>query len=168
MPKNQGELRSFLGMVQYYAYDCFIPGLATDCAVLNDLLQKKSKWQWTTTHAKAVNAVKTALTCADILTHYGPSLPLSLTCDASPVGIGAVIFHTLPGGKEKPVAYTSASAEQNYAQIQKEALGIVFGVQKFKQYLMGRKFQLLTDHKPLIAIFYPNKGIPEMAASRLQ
>ena len=168
-PKNQGELRSFLGMVQYY--DRFIPGLATDCAVLNDLLQKKSKWQWTTTHAKAVNAVKTALTSADILTHYDPSLPLSLACDASPVGVGAVIFHTFPGGKEKPVAYASrklTSAEQNYAQIQKEALGIVFGVQKFKQYLMGRKFQLLTDHKPLITIFHPNKGIPEMAASRLQ
>ena len=162
-PKNQGELRSFLGMVQYY--DRFIPGLATDCAVLNDLLQKKSKWQWTTTHAKAVNAVKTALTSADILTHYDPSLPLSLACDASPVGVGAVIFHTFPGGKEKPVAYASrklTSAEQNYAQIQKEALGIVFGVQKFKQYLMGRKFQLLTDHKLLITIFHPNKGIPEM------
>ena len=136
-PKNQAELRSFLGMVQYY--DRFISGLATNCAVLNDLLQKKSKWNWTTTHATAVKAVKTALTSADTLTHYDPTLPLSLACDASPVGIGAVIFHTLPGGKEKPVAYASrklTSAEQNYAQIQKEALGIVFGVQKFKQYLI--------------------------------
>ena len=59
-------------------------------------------------------------------------------------------------------------AEQSYAQIQKEALGIVFGVQKIRQYLMGRKFQLFTDHKPLVTIFHPNKGIPAMAASRLQ
>ena len=115
-----------------------------------------------------IKAVKTALTSADTLTHYDPALPLSLPCDGSPVGIGAVIFHTLPGGKEKPVAYASCKltlAEQNYAQIQKEALEIVFGVQKFKQYLMGRKFQLLTDHKPLVTIFHPNKGIPEMAAA---
>ena len=108
---------------------------------------------------------------ADTLTHYDPSLPLSLACDASWVGIGAVIFHTFPGGIEKPVAYASRKstvAEQNYAQIQKEVLGIVFGVQKFRQYLMGCKFQLITDHKPLVTIFHPNKGIPEMAASRLQ
>ena len=158
-----------MGMVQYY--DRFIPGLATDCAVLNNLLQKNSKWTWKPEHAKAVEAVKTSLTSADTLTHYDPSLLLSLACDASPVSIGAVIFHTFPGGIEKPVAYASRKltvAEQNYAQIQKEALGIVFGVQKFRQYLMGRKFQLITDHKPLVTIFHPNKGIPEMAASRLQ
>ena len=168
-PQNQSELRSFLGMVQYY--DRFIPGLATNCAVLYDLLQKNSKWKWTTEHTKAIEVVKASLTSTDTLTHYDPSLPLSLACDASPAGIGAVIFHTLPGGKEKPVAYASRKlivAEQNYAQIQKEALGIVFGVQKFRQYLMGRKFQLITDHKPLVTIFHPNKGIPEMAASRLQ
>ena len=168
-PQNQSELKSFLGMVQYY--DRFIPGLATDCAVLNDLLQKHSKWTWTPEHAIAMEAVETSLTSADTLTCYDLSLPLSLACDASPVGIGAVIFHTFPGGIEKPVAYASCKltvAEQNYAQIQKETLGIVFGVQKFRQYLMGRKFQLITDHKPLVIIFHPNKGIPEMAASRLQ
>ena len=59
-------------------------------------------------------------------------------------------FYTLPGGKEKAVAYIFCKltvAEQDYAQIQKVALGIVFGVQKFGQYLMDRKFQLITDHK---------------------
>ena len=83
-PQNQSELRSFLGMVQYY--DRFIPGLATNCAVLNNLLQKNFKWTWKPDHAKAVETVKTSLTSADTLTHYDPSLPLSLACDASPVG----------------------------------------------------------------------------------
>ena len=168
-PQSQSELRSFLGMVQDYDY--FVPGLANNRAVLNDLLQKNYKWNWTSKHTGAIETVKASLTSADTLTHYNPSLPLSLAYDASPVGIGAVIFHTFPGGTEKPVAYASrklTAAEQKYAQIQKEALGIVFGVQKFRQYLLGCKFQLITDHKLLMTIFHPNKGILEMAASRLQ
>ena len=168
-PKNQSELRSFLGMANYY--DRFVPGLPTNCAPLNDLLQKNKQWNWISEYVEAVKSVKRLLTSADTLSHYDPSLPISLSCDASPVGIEAVIFHTFPDGTEKPIAYASrklTAAEHNYAQIQKEALGIVFGVLKLRQYLLGRKFQLITDHKPLVTIFHPNKGIPETASSRLQ
>ena len=114
-------------MVNYY--DRFIPGLPTNCACLNDLLQKHKEWQWSSEHTKAVESIRKLLTSADALAHYEPSLPLSFACDASPVGIGAVIFHIYPDGKENPVAYASfnlTSAEQNDTQIQKEALGIVF------------------------------------------
>ena len=165
LPENPKQLRSFLGMVNYY--DKFLPGLATKCACLNDLLHKDKKWYWTEEHSKAVDAIKESLTSADTLAHYDPTLPLTLACDASTIGVRAVILHTYPDGK----AYASrklTKAEKNYAQIQKEALGIVYGVQKFKQYLLGRKFKLHTDHKPLLSIFYPQKGIPEVAASRLQ
>ena len=169
LPEDPKQLRSFLGMVNYY--DKFLPGLATKCACLNDLLHKDKKWYWTEEHSKAVDAIKESLTSADTLAHYDPTLPLTLACDASTVGVGAVILHTYPDGKEKPIAYASrklTKAEKNYAQIQKEALGIVYGVQKFKQYLLGRKFKLHTDHKPLLSIFHPHRGIPEVAASRLQ
>ena len=76
----------------------------------------------------------------------------------------------LPDGVERPVAFASrsSSSEHNYSQIDKEALALVYGVKKFQAYLYGRKFTLVTDHKPLTSIFGPQKGVPAVAAARLQ
>lgn len=82
-----------------------------------------------------------------------------------------MISHVMPDGREHPIAFASrslSSTERNYAQIDREALSLVWGVKKFGQHLYGRKFTLLTDHKPLTSIFSPEKGIPEMAAARIQ
>ena len=88
--------------------------------------------------------------------------PLKLACDASSYGVGAVISHVLKNGQVRPIALASrtlSKSEQNYAQIEREALSIIFGVKKFHQYLYGRKFVLETDHKPLVAILGPQSGI---------
>ncbi|XP_064394484.1 uncharacterized protein K02A2.6-like [Halichondria panicea] len=111
---------------------------------------------------------KDQLVSADVLTHYNPDLPIRM---ASAYGIGAVISHVLPDGSKKPISFASRTltlTEKNYAQLEKEALSLVFGVKKFHQYLYGRKFTLITDHKPLTAIFGSKKGIPTLAAARLQ
>lgn len=168
-PTSKAELRSFLGMVRYY--DRFIKNLATKCAPLNDLLCESVVWDWSASHSLAVKEIKAALVSTQNLTHYDPSQPLTLACDASSTGIGATIFHTFADGSEIPIAHASrklTKAERNYAQIQREALAIIFGVQKYRQYLLGRQFTLLTDHKPLTTIFNPTKGIPETTNSRLQ
>ena len=88
---------------------------------------------------------------APVLAHYDPSLPLKLAADASAYGVGAVISHTYDNGIECPITFASrtlSAAEKNYSQIDKEALALVFGVQKFHPYLYGSKFVLVTDHKP--------------------
>ena len=106
-----------------------------------------------------------------MLVHYDPDLPLKLHCDASAYGVGAVLSHVFPNGDERPVAYASRTltqSERGYAQLEKEALSLVYGVKKFHLFLYGRRFTLITDHKPLVTILGPKKGIPTLAAARLQ
>ncbi|CAI5682743.1 unnamed protein product [Oreochromis niloticus] len=119
----------------------------------------------------AFQKAKERLASPEILTHYNPELSLRLACDTSPYGVGAVLSHVMPDGQERPIAYASrtlSKAERNYAQTEREALAIVFGVRKFHQYLHGNKFTLLTDHRPLTSILSPVKGTPSMAAARMQ
>ncbi|KRT85166.1 hypothetical protein AMK59_2611, partial [Oryctes borbonicus] len=61
-----------------------------------------------------------------------------------------------------------SKSEQNYSQLDKETLSLIFGVKKFHSYIYGREFELITDHKPLVHLLGPKKGIPIMAANRLQ
>lgn len=168
-PENVSQLRSFLGLLNYYGK--FIENLSTLLQPLHELLCQGKAWKWTERRQAAFEQTKTALLDSDALTHFDPTLPLQLACDASPYGVGAVISHIMPTGEERPIAFASRTlnqAERNYAQIEREALGIVFGVRKFHQYLYGRKFTLLTDHRPLTTIFGSHTGIPSLAASRMQ
>ncbi len=168
-PKNVQGLRSFLGLLNYYRK--FIPNLASLIHPLNDLLRKDKKWDWSKQCAESFRAAKEKLVSPNLLVHYDPNLPLKLAGDASAYGVGAVISHIMPDNTERPIAYAShtlTSSERNYAQVEKEALSLIFGVKYFHNYLYGRQFVLVTDHKPLVSILGPKKGFPVMAAARLQ
>ena len=126
---------------------------------------------WNQACAQAFTAAKQALKSSQVLIHYDPSLPITLAGDASAHGIGSVISHVLPDGSERPIAFSSRTlspSEKNYAQLEKEALSLIFGLKGFHQYLYGWKFTLITDHKPLLTILGPKKEIPPLAAARLQ
>ena len=73
-------------------------------------------------------------------------------------------MHIMPDKSERPIAYAShtlTGSKRNHAQVEKEALSLIFGVRKFHTYLYGRKFILVTDHKPLTTIMGPKKGMPD-------
>ena len=128
-------------------------------------------FRWDENCQTSFDKIKQVL-CSDLLlTHFDPCLPIIVAADASEVGIGAVISHRFPNGKEKAIFHTSRAltkSEKNYSQIEKEALALVFAVRKFHRYVHGRQFTLLTDHRPLLSIFGSKTGVPIYTASRLQ
>ena len=98
-PVNQHQLRSFLGMINYYSK--FISNYSTITYPLNELLKDGVQWKWSTEQQKSFNQHKDKLSSAPVLTHYNEKLALKLDTDASQYGIGVVILHILPSGKEK-------------------------------------------------------------------
>ena len=168
-PKNVSEVRSYLGMINYYQK--YLPNLSTILAPLHSLLEKGKSWKWNKEHQESFNKSKELLKSSQLLVHYDPEKKLILACDASPYGLGAVLSHRMEDYSEKPIAFASMSlspAEKNYSQLDKEALAIVFGVKKFHQYVYGRQFVIQTDHKPLERVLNPDKMTLPMAAARIQ
>lgn len=170
-PKNVNQLQSFLGLVNYYRN--FVPNASSVLAPLYDLLKKDKKWSWLKEHDTAFCAIKNELSSEKTLAHFNVNAHIILTVDASNFGLGSILSQIGEDGLERPVAYASRtlnSAEKKYSQIQKEATAIIFGIRRFHQFLYARSepFTLRTDHKPLVAIFGPNHGVPEVSANRLQ
>lgn len=163
------ELRSFLGMLNYYAK--FLPGLSTKLAPLHFLLCKSVKWSWGKKQRDAFAHAQEQLQSDSLLVHYDPTKPLILACDASPYGVGAVLSHVMEDQTERPIGFASrtlTSAEKGYSQLDKEGLAILSGVKKFHSYLYGRPFVIRSDHQPLYHLFSEKKGIPPLASARLQ
>ena len=134
------------------------------------LTRKGHRWAWGSEEEAAFCRLKELLSAADVLAHFDPSLPLGIACDASAARIGATLFHCYSDESERPIANISktlTASQHNYSQLQKEALAIIYALKKFFQYLYGRKFMLVTDHQPLVAMFGPNKPTPALTANRL-
>jgi hypothetical protein len=91
---------------------------------------------------------KNLISSAPVLTYYDPSREITLSVDASKDAMRAVISHD-----KRPIAYASASlkkCQQNYSQIEKELLAVLFGCIKYYQYVYGKHVLVETDHKPLV------------------
>ena len=167
-PTDVKSLQAFLGLVTFYGR--FVPNLSSLANPLYKLLHKDQEWVWTDECKKAIELIKAEIISPRCLTHYDPKLPLKLVCDGSSKGVGAVLAHDMPDGTERPIAFASRSlskAEEGYSQGEREGLSIIFGVKKFHMYLYGVTFKLVTDHQALLTILGPKKGLPAIAAARL-
>lgn len=154
-PKSAEEVRSFLGLVNYVGK--FIPNLATVAEPLSKLNRKGVHFCWGKEQIDAFETLKKQLTSDTVLGYYNVKDPTRIIADASPVGLGAVLIQFKDQGP-RIIAYASRSltkVERKYSQPEKEALALVWAVERFHFYVFGREFELVTDHKSLEGIFSP-------------
>ncbi len=148
-PTTLTELRRFLGLTSWYRR--FIENYSTIAAPLCELLKKNEKFEWSPRQQEAFEKIKTVLTTAPILACPDFTQPFTLATDASEVGIGAILSQNLEG-KEKVIAYANRSlteTECKYGVTERECLGVYWAIYKFRPYIEGQKFSVITDHAAL-------------------
>ena len=148
-PTSVTEVQRFLGLASYYRR--FIRNFAEIAKPLHRLTEKTQDFRWTDQCDNAFRELKQRLTSAPILAFPDFSQPFILDTDASQTGIGAVLSQ-VQEGQERVVAYASrtlSKAERRYCVTRRELLAVVTYVQHFRHYLLGRRFELRTDHGSL-------------------
>ena len=125
----------------------FLPDIAAKTTFLREQV---SKWDWTPSTDSTFQQLKQWI-CKTLLkttlTYYDRTQPLTLHTDASEYGLGAALLQN-----EKPIAFASKTltdVETRYANIERECLSVVFGLEKFHTYIYGRQITVYNDHKPL-------------------
>ena len=148
VPQDKKAVQRFLGMVNYVGK--FIPSLSEETAALRQLTLNEVEWHWSYEQSAAFNKLKKLITSDPVLRIFDPKLPVVVSVDSSQNGMGAVLEQN-----GHPIEYSSKAltpTQERYAQIEKELLAIVFGLERFHQYVYGTEITVNTDHKPLEAI----------------
>ncbi|GFX97925.1 retrovirus-related Pol polyprotein from transposon 17.6 [Trichonephila clavipes] len=148
-PKNIHDIRSFLGLCSYFRR--FIKGFCYLAEPLQSLLKSGVEFHWGPEEVEAFNSLKKALTSDPVLGMYDERASTEIHTDASGYGIGAVLVQ-IQNNVEKVIAYASRTltkAEKNYSTTERECLAIVWATNKFRPYIFGKHFTVVTDHHSL-------------------
>ena len=148
-PKSQTEVRSFLGLCNYYRR--FVENFSKLATPLNQLLQKDIKFSWSQDCEISFQALKHALVTAPMPKYPDMNAPFILSTDASGTALGYILGQKGPDGKEMVVAYGGRSLkpdERKFTVSEQECLAVVDGIEAYKEYLTKR-FTVITDHQAL-------------------
>ena len=181
-PRTLKDLRSFLGFAGYYRR--FVKNYSKIAGPLNSLVNdntpgRKGKVHpkkklvsleegWGQKHEAAFQELKDRLTGAEVLAFADFSRPFILETDASHEGLGAILSQQQPDGSVRVVAYASRRLrpteknEANYSSFKLEMLALKWAAtEKFRGYLLGSTFEVLTDNNPLAHFKTSNLGALE-------
>ena len=148
-PNNLSELESFLGFMVYWR--TYVPNFSVAAEPLYRMLRGKRHTRtfiWGREQRKAYKTLVDYILSGPILVHFDPTAELELRCDASNEGVGAILIQIKNkiSGILCCASRTLSECETNYPITKKECLAIIFGIRKFRPYLYGRFFAIVTDH----------------------
>lgn len=164
VPQNQHNIRQFLGLASFFRR--FVPGFSVIAKPLTQLLKKDTLWIWGVEQETAFKTLQQKLTQKPTLALYDPKAETELHTDACKWGLGGILLQRNDCGILRPVAYYSRQTtpeEQNYASYDLETLAVVSALQKFRVYLVGIKFKIVTDCNSLRATFQKRDMMPRVA-----
>ena len=163
-PQTKKQVMAYLGMAQFHS--SYIPHYSTIVSPLTDLLRKNmpDKIVWGDDQERSFQTIKSHLLSEPVLKLPDLGKPFVIRTDASDVGMAACILQEYDSILF-PVVFASKKfcpAETRYTISERECLAVVWGINKFKKYLMGAKFTLETDHAPLSILKTSNTSSPRL------
>lgn len=152
IPTSKKALRSFLGFLSFYRK--FVPNLASIISPLNEMIKHKvtEPLVYDSEQSKSFHIAKDVLLSLPVLRLPELTKSFVVRSDSSGTGLGAVLLQ-YHDGVPFPVSYASrqlSNGERRFSTVERECLAIIFAVQRFSNFLIGRKFLLEVDHKPLV------------------
>ena len=157
--RSPKELKSFLGVVQYFSK--FIKDLSKLTDRMRQLLKKDTEWKWTEEREDDFKRVKETLAELPCLAHYSPKREKIITTDTSKHGLGGILWQTQPDGNRKPIQYASrylSDAEKTYSTNELELLAVVCGLEHFRFHVYGKPIKLFSDHSALEPFLRRNRA----------
>lgn len=150
LPTTAKEVRRFLGMASWYRR--FLPNFATITSAISDTLKGKNKFIWTEKANDAFLKLKSMLVAPPVLANPDFSRQFCIQTDASDTGIGAVLTQG-ELDDERVISYYSqklSDAQKKYHTTEKECLAVIMAIEKFRPYIEGSSFKVITDHASLL------------------
>ena len=153
-PKNAKQVKQLVAMGSYYRR--YVKDFASMVRPMIDLTKKGKKFIWTEACDRSFDSMKKALVSTDVMGYpVNDGGEFILDVDASDIGIGGIL-HQIQEGRERVIAYASRAlnkAEKNYCITEEELLAVRYFIEHFRQYLLGRRFRVRSDHQALVWLF---------------
>lgn len=148
-PKTVREVRCLIGMIGFFKQ--FIPNYSEILSPITDLLKKNSKLVWNKEADLALGKLKSILTTSPVLANPMFGTQFIIESDASAHAVGAVLMQVQEGQK-KPIAFYSkklSATQQKYSATERECLGVILAIERFRHYVEGTVFKVITDAQSL-------------------
>lgn len=168
-PRNVHEVRRFLGLASFFRR--FVRGFAVIARPLTALLKKDSPWRWGNEESEAFDNLKRALVERPVLAVYDPTYETQLHTDASKIGVAGILLQKDLTDTLRPVAYYSRQTtpdEQKLHSYELETLAVISSLSKFRVYLLGVRFKIITDCNALRTTLTKRDLVPRIARWWLQ